>query len=147
MWKRFWRFWSSRYPWIYRGRWNGSVVSWDTWPTEAWAFSDRACQLEPSGRIYMHPVQESLHIQLELSLGTQQIAHSVAVVSWTSFSSVFACFNANADFGDHRVRLLCFLYFFFCLMLCLLSQFSRSLVCAFVCSFLQLHFWFNVCSI
>ena len=68
---------------------------------------------------------------------------SVAVVSWTSSSSVCVCFNAKADFGDSRVWSLCFLYFFFSFVL----QLPRSLVCAFVCSFLQLHSCFNVCSI
>ena len=36
---------------------------------------------------------------------------SVAVVSWTSSSSVCVCFNAKVDFGDSRVWSLCFLCF------------------------------------
>ena len=56
------------------------------------------------------------------------------MVSWTSSFSVCVCFNAKAAFGDSRVWSLCFLCFFFVL------QFPRSLVCVFVCLFLQLHF-------
>ena len=37
-----------------------SVFSWDTRPTEARTFSDRACQPECSRRIYMCPVSRAI---------------------------------------------------------------------------------------
>ena len=67
---------------------------------------------------------------------------SVAVVSWTSSSSVCVCFNAKAD-----LAILAFGHCVFFASFCFVLQLPRSLVCAFVCSFLQLYFCFNVCSI
>ena len=71
---------------------------------------------------------------------------SIAVVSWTSSSSVCACFNAKADLAILAFG-RCVFFTSFLVSFCLCPQLSRSLMCAFVCSFLQLHFWFNVCSI
>ena len=68
--------------------------------------------------------------------------HSVAVISWTSSSSVCVCFNAKAD-----LVILAFGRCVFFASFCFVLQFPCSLVCAFVCSFLQLYSCFNVCSI
>ena len=57
------------------------------------------------------------------------------MVSWTSSFSVCVCFNAKAD-----LAILAFGHCVFFASFCFVLQLSHSLVCAFVCSFLQLHF-------
>ena len=69
---------------------------------------------------------------------------SVAVVSWTSSSSVCACFTAKAISGDPRIRSLCFLLLLFLVSFC--SFHVLSCVRLFV-HFYNYIFVLNVCSI